>query len=86
MEESKPFAKFKKCEFWHDRVSFLRHVVSKDGISIDLSEVEVMVRWKRLTIVTKVRSFRIRYYRGFIKGFSKIALSLTKPRRKLFIV
>lgn len=57
LEESKPFAKFKKCEFWLDRVSFLSHVVSNDGISIDLSKVEVVVRWKRLTIVTKLRSF-----------------------------
>lgn len=28
----------KKCEFWPENVSFLRHVVLNDGISIDLSK------------------------------------------------
>ena len=30
----KLYAKLNKCEFWLDRVSFLGHVVSKDGISV----------------------------------------------------
>jgi hypothetical protein len=29
----------KKCEFWLENVSFLEHVVSNDGISIDPSDV-----------------------------------------------
>ena len=38
-------------------IGFLRHVVSKDGISVDSSKVEAMVNWKRLTNVSEVRSF-----------------------------
>ena len=31
LREKKLYAKFSKCEFWLDSVSFLGHVVSKDG-------------------------------------------------------
>ena len=30
------FAKFKKCEFWLDNVAFLGHIVTKEGIPVDL--------------------------------------------------
>ncbi|KAL5564975.1 hypothetical protein UlMin_028139 [Ulmus minor] len=34
LEEHKLYAKFSKCEFWLDKVHFLGHVVSKDGVLI----------------------------------------------------
>ena len=78
------FAKFKKCEFWFDQISFLSHVVSKDGISVDLGKVEVVLSWKRPTTVTEVRSFlgMAGYYRRFIEGFSKISIPLTRLTQK----
>ncbi|KAH9665582.1 Endonuclease [Citrus sinensis] len=33
LREKKLYGKFKKCEFWLDRVMFLGHIVTKDGIS-----------------------------------------------------
>ncbi|KAL5554147.1 hypothetical protein UlMin_041548 [Ulmus minor] len=35
LEEHKLYAKFSKCEFGLDKVHFLGHVVSKDGVSVD---------------------------------------------------
>ncbi|RVW93842.1 Retrovirus-related Pol polyprotein from transposon 17.6 [Vitis vinifera] len=35
LRDKQLYAKLKKCEFWLDRVSFLGHVVTKDGISVD---------------------------------------------------
>jgi hypothetical protein len=32
LKDRKLFAKLKKCEFWMDRVVFLGHVISRDGI------------------------------------------------------
>lgn len=29
-------ANFSKCEFWLDSVSYLGHVISKDGIKVDM--------------------------------------------------
>ena len=39
LREKKLYAKFSKCEFWLDAVSFLGHVVSKDGVMLDPSKI-----------------------------------------------
>jgi hypothetical protein len=44
LREKKLFAKLKKCEFWLKKVSFLGHVVSGDGIEVDPSKIEVVVK------------------------------------------
>ncbi|BBG96968.1 transposable element gene [Prunus dulcis] len=51
------FAKFSKCQFWLDRVSFLGHVISAEGIYVDPQKIEVVVNWPQPTSVTEVRSF-----------------------------
>jgi hypothetical protein len=33
------YAKYNKCEFWSSKVSFLGHVISSEGISVDPSKV-----------------------------------------------
>ena len=35
LREHQLYAKFIKCQFWLDRVAFLGHVVSAEGISVD---------------------------------------------------
>jgi len=42
LREHKLYAKFSKCEFWLNSVAFLGHVVSKDGISVDMKQVEAI--------------------------------------------
>ncbi|KAH9722450.1 Endonuclease [Citrus sinensis] len=84
LRKKKLYEKFKKCEFWLDRVMFLGHIVTKDGISADPAKVEVIVNWERPASVTKVRSFLglAGYYRRFVKGFSSIAAPLTNLTKK----
>jgi hypothetical protein len=53
----KLYAKLEKCEFWLDSVSFLRHVISAEGVAVDLEKVKAMVEWTRPTSVFKIRSF-----------------------------
>ena len=50
-------AKFSKCEFWLDQVTFLGHMVSKDDIQVDSKKIEAVIDWPRPTTVTEVRSF-----------------------------
>ncbi|XP_027337226.1 uncharacterized protein LOC113850908 [Abrus precatorius] len=78
------YAKFSKCEFWLSKNQFLRYVVSKEGIMVDLGKVEAVAEWPRPTNVTKVHSFLglAGYYRKFIEGFFKIVLPLTKLTSK----
>ena len=57
LREKRLYAKFSKCEFWLDLVSFLGHVVSKDGVMVDPSKIEAVKIWVRPTNVSEVRSF-----------------------------
>ena len=84
LKEKQLYAKFKKCEFWLDKVVFLGHVISKDGISVDTAKVEAVSNWSQPKNASEVRRFLglAGYYRKFIEGFSKIALPLTKLTRK----
>jgi hypothetical protein len=51
------YAKFKKCEFWLDNVTFLGHIVTKDGIGVDPSKVKAIVNWVQPSNAHEVRSF-----------------------------
>jgi hypothetical protein len=44
--EHQLYAKFSKCELWLTEVQFLGHVVSSEGISVDLSKVREVLNWK----------------------------------------
>ena len=74
------YVKLSKCEFWLNEVSFLGHIVSKEGIRVDPKKIEVVVEWKPPRNVTEVRSFQglAGYYRRFVKGFSMIADLMTR--------
>ena len=44
LREKQLYAKFSKCEFWLKEVMFLGHVVSDEGIFVDPSKVEALVK------------------------------------------
>ena len=75
LREHKLYAKFSKCEFWLDRVQFLGHVLTPDGISVDPSKVQDVLKWKSPKSVHQIHQFLgpAGYYRCFILDFSKIA-------------
>nr|CAE04051.2 OSJNBb0062B06.9 [Oryza sativa Japonica Group] len=81
------FAKFSKCEFWLDRVAFLGHVISSNGVEVDPSKVEAVLAWNPPKNVSEIRSFLglAGYYRRFIEGLSKLArpmIELLKKEKK----
>ena len=78
------YAKLSKCQFWLDRVAFLGHVISVEGVSVDPQKIEAVVNWNPQKNVSEVRSFLglVGYYRKFVEGFSKITAPLTKLTRK----
>ncbi|KAL4010684.1 hypothetical protein IC575_027695 [Cucumis melo] len=77
----KLYAKFSKCEFWLKKVTFLGHVVSSEGVSVDPGRA-VTNRLGRL--IGEIRSFLglAGYYRRFVEDFSRIASPLTQLTRK----
>ncbi|XP_050884689.1 uncharacterized mitochondrial protein AtMg00860-like [Lathyrus oleraceus] len=84
LKEKQLYANLEKCEFWLEEVKFLGHVISKEGIVVDPSKVEVVVSWERPKTATEIRSFvgLAGYYRRFIEGFAKIVAPLTQLTRK----
>ena len=83
-KDHKLYAKFSKCEFSLDRVHFLGHVVSAEGIYVDPAKIEAVSNWKAPKSVTEVRSFLglAGYYRRFVEGFARLAAPLTALTRK----
>jgi hypothetical protein len=84
LREHKLYAKRSECEFWLKEVSFLCHIVSNGGISVDPGKVKDVLNWKPPTDVGEIRSFLglAGYYRRFIEGFSKLAKPMTSLLEK----
>jgi len=84
LREHKLYAKLSKCEFWLSEVTFLGHVISKEGVKVDPQMVKAVIEWPRPTNITEIRSFlgMAGYYRRFVQDFAGIALPLTHLLRK----
>ena len=80
LREHKLYAELIKCDFYKDRIHYLGHIISADGVSVDLEKIEAIMNWPTLRNMTDVRYFMglAGYYRRFIEGFSKVAHSITK--------
>ena len=78
------YAKFSKCEFFKDHIQYLGHVISRDGILVDLDKIKAIINWPVPRDVPDVRSFMgiTGYYRKFIEGFSKIVNPITSLQKK----
>lgn len=61
-------------------MSFLDHVISGSGITVDLSKIDAVLKWETPKSVTKNKRFLglAGYYKRFIEGFSKLSLPLTQ--------
>jgi hypothetical protein len=84
LRDNQLYAKYSKYEFWIDEVSFLGHIISNGGISVNPAKVKEIVVWSMPTTVTEIQSFLglAGYYRRFIEGFSKIAKPMTSLLEK----
>ncbi|XP_071924750.1 uncharacterized protein [Coffea arabica] len=77
-------AKMSRCSFGQDKIEYLGHVVTTEGVSADPTKVEAMLSWPVPDNIKALRGFLglTGYYRRFIKGYEKIAKPLTKLLKK----
>jgi len=85
LRKNESYAKFTKCEFWLSIEEFLGHVVSNEGVSVDLQKIDAVTNWSRPKNPIEVRSFLglVGYYHRFVQNFSKIATPPTNLTRKV---
>lgn len=47
----------RKCHFYQRMIQYLGHVISKEGIAMDLKNIEAIMDWLTSKNVTNMRSF-----------------------------
>ena len=66
-----------KCEFFKSRVTYLGHIVSKNGIETDPQKIEAIKKWPvpKTVTETEIQSFLgfTNYYHKFIPKYAQIA-------------
>ena len=67
-----------KCKFLRQKVPFLGHIVSREGIQDDPEKTSTVNRYSVTKNATEVKSFLglCSYYRRYVQGFAKIARPL----------
>lgn len=76
--------KFLKCQFGIQRVEYLGHVVSDQGVEMDGAKISAIVQWLVPINLKKLRGYLglTGYYRRFIRQYSQLARLLTDLLKK----
>ena len=76
--------KLKKCHFCLPNITYLGHVVGRNGLQPDPSKIDKVKNFPVPIDLTSLRSALglFSYYRQFVPGFSKIAKPLTQLLKK----
>jgi RNase H-like domain found in reverse transcriptase/Reverse transcriptase (RNA-dependent DNA polymerase)/Aspartyl protease len=84
LRESKLYAKISKCEFMRDRVEYVGHIVSAEGVSVDPKKIASVREWPTPKSVGELRSFLgfANYYRRFVLRYAERANPLHKLLKK----
>jgi hypothetical protein len=84
LREHHLYAKLSKCDFFQKQIHYLGHVLSKEGVAVDPEKIRSIMEWPTPKDVSDIRSFMglARYYRRFIKGFSKIGCPIISLQKK----
>lgn len=76
--------KLKKCKFFRQRIPFLGHIISEQGIQTDPEKVQAMQELTKPTSLRDVQAIMglFQYYKSFVKDFTRIAAPIYKVMKK----
>ncbi|CAI7820731.1 unnamed protein product [Closterium sp. NIES-53] len=84
LSENRLLTKASKCEFLHDGLEFLGHVILADGMEIDPKKITTIQAWHTPTNLTKLQSFLgfVNYVCRFVPDMAKLTAPSTDLLRK----
>jgi hypothetical protein len=73
------FAKLSKCVFAVDKVDYLGHVITVDGVTPDPDKIQAILDWPKPRSLTALRGFLglTGFYRRFVQHYATLAAPLT---------
>jgi hypothetical protein len=73
-----------KCEFHITETKFLRMIIDRDEIKMNLEKIRAIAKWGISDHIKNVQAFLkfVNFYRRFVQNFFKIAKSLIRLTRK----
>ena len=78
LKEQQIYAKPSKCFFGVNEVEYLGHIVSHEGVKVDLNKIKAMMDWPIPKTLKNIRGFLglTCYHRKFVRNYGRIAAPL----------
>ena len=74
------YAKMSKCSFFQPSVHILGHVISAEGVHVDLQKISAIADWPRPKDFSQLQSFLGlgNYFKRFVQGYAKLTAPLVR--------